>query len=167
MSQPEYHLTADNADAYLHDLCDAGDKALVEQHCAECEPCRTVLEQGRKRLATLTTLPAHEPSEQLIQATLKTVEEHEPRLRRRRRRDRLIGSEWCSRWRRCRRRSGHGSELRHVVGIRKRKRRRETNRRWRGIAYEARPTLRTPTVERRSSASATGTGHVLSAPIIT
>src|SRR5947209_18841965 len=86
MSQPDEHLTADTADAYLHDLLNADEKARVDHDCAECETCRAILEQARKRHAALAALPGHEPSEQLIQTTLKAVEEHEPRRRRLRRR---------------------------------------------------------------------------------
>ena len=86
MSGPDEHLTADTADAYLHDLLDADQKARVDRDCAECETCRATLEQARKRLAALTALPPHEPSEQLIQSTLKAVEARETRLRRLRRR---------------------------------------------------------------------------------
>ncbi|MBI1916994.1 MAG: hypothetical protein HYS12_19980 [Planctomycetes bacterium] len=86
MSRPDEHLTADTADAYLHDLLSSDEKARVDLDCAECETCRAILEQALKRLAGLTALPAHEPSEQLIQSTLKAVEERESRLRRLRRR---------------------------------------------------------------------------------
>ena len=69
MSRPDEHLSADTADAYLHDLLDADQKVRVDVHSAECETCRTTLEQALKRLAALTALPPHEPSEQLIQST--------------------------------------------------------------------------------------------------
>jgi hypothetical protein len=60
-------------DDYLHDVLDARDAAYVEQHCEACRICKPALEEARKRLAALSTLPALEPSHQLIQATLQRI----------------------------------------------------------------------------------------------
>jgi hypothetical protein len=56
------------------DALDAADAACVERHCDGCRICKTALDEARKRFAALQTLPAIEPSEQLIQATLKRID---------------------------------------------------------------------------------------------
>src|SRR5262249_55278044 len=85
MFQPDEHVAA-HVDDYLHDLLEPADAAHVERHCAECEACRAALERGRQRRAALASLPACEPSEQLIRSTLQGVEADEQRRRRLRRR---------------------------------------------------------------------------------
>ncbi len=79
------HIAA-HADDFLHGLLDAADADHVRKHIADCETCCTALAHAEKRRATLASLPAHEPSERLLQSTLQGVEVHEQRRRRRRRR---------------------------------------------------------------------------------
>jgi hypothetical protein len=69
----------------LHDVLDAPDAAYVEQHCEACRICKPALEDARKRIAALETLPAVEPSQQLIQATLRRIDVHENQKRKVRR----------------------------------------------------------------------------------
>src|SRR5262249_23357267 len=74
-----------HVDTYLHDALDAADAAYVERHCDGCRVCKLALDEARKRFAALQTLPAIEPSEQLIQATLKGIDAHHGRMTRVRR----------------------------------------------------------------------------------
>src|SRR5262245_19990614 len=64
-------------DDYLHDVLDDHDATYVEQHCEACRICKPALEDARKRFTALQTLPAVEPSQQLIQATLQRIDTHE------------------------------------------------------------------------------------------
>jgi hypothetical protein len=73
-------------DDYLHDVLDGYDAAYVENHCEACRICKPALEDARKRLAALEMLPAVEPSQQLIGATLHRIDEHDRRTRKVRRR---------------------------------------------------------------------------------
>src|SRR5262249_24561643 len=57
----------------------------VERHCDSCAICKLALEGARKRFAALETLPAIEPSEQLVQSTLRRIDEHDRRTRKLRR----------------------------------------------------------------------------------
>jgi hypothetical protein len=72
-------------DDYLHDVLDPRDALYVEHHCEACRICKPALEEARKRLTALQTLPAVEPSQQLIQATLQRIDTHEHRNRKVRR----------------------------------------------------------------------------------
>src|SRR6516164_11291455 len=72
-------------DDYLHDVLDPADAAYLEQHCEACRICKPALEEARKRFAALETLPAVEPSQQLIQATLLRIDAHENQKRKVRR----------------------------------------------------------------------------------
>jgi hypothetical protein len=72
-------------DDYLHDVLEPYDAAYVERHCEECRICKPALEEARKRLAALQTLPAIEPSQQLIQATLQRIDTQDRRTRKIRR----------------------------------------------------------------------------------
>lgn len=60
-------------DDYLHDALDASDAAYVERHCDSCPICKLALDAARKRAAALETLPVIEPSERLIQTTLRRI----------------------------------------------------------------------------------------------
>src|SRR6516225_6365866 len=72
-------------DDYLHDVLDAADAAYVERHCDSCRICKPALEDARKRFAALETLPAIEPSDRLVQATLQRIGAHDRRTRKIRR----------------------------------------------------------------------------------
>src|SRR5262249_38729896 len=72
-------------DDYLHDVLDAHDAAYVERHCETCRICKLALEEARKRSAALETLPAAEPSEQLVQSTLRRIDAYDRRTRKVRR----------------------------------------------------------------------------------
>jgi uncharacterized protein YfaS (alpha-2-macroglobulin family) len=85
MFHPDEHI-AEHADDFLHGLLAPSEADHVRKHTAECETCRTALEQAEKRRAALSLSPAHEPSEQLIQSTLKGIDTHERNRRRLRRR---------------------------------------------------------------------------------
>ncbi len=84
----------DQVDAYVHDALYHDERKYVAAHCRTCPVCKVALEEAEKRLAVLQTLPAAEPSEQLIQATLNNIDTDEQRraLRRRRVRRALIWS---------------------------------------------------------------------------
>src|SRR5262245_62593398 len=84
MSTPYEHVL-DRVDDYLHDVLDPAKVTYVEQHCASCPVCKVALEEARKRLAALESVPPSEASEQLIQATLKKIDTHEQERPRRRR----------------------------------------------------------------------------------
>src|SRR5215831_14890976 len=72
-------------DDYLHDALHSMDAAYVERHCDSCRICKPALEDARKRFAALETLPAIEPSEQVIKATLERIAAHDVRTRKVRR----------------------------------------------------------------------------------
>ena len=72
-------------DDYLHKALSSMDAVYVERHCDSCRICKLALEDARKRFAALETLPAIEPSEQLIQSTLQRIDVHDRRTRKVRR----------------------------------------------------------------------------------
>jgi uncharacterized protein YfaS (alpha-2-macroglobulin family) len=72
-------------DDFLHEALESADAAYVERHCDSCRICKLALDDARKRFAALETLPAIEPSERLIQATLGRIDAHERRTRKVRR----------------------------------------------------------------------------------
>src|SRR5438105_5005030 len=72
-------------DDYLHDVLNGYDAAYVERHCETCRICKLALEDARKRAGALETLPAAEPSEQLIRSTLQRIDIHDRRTRKVRR----------------------------------------------------------------------------------
>jgi hypothetical protein len=74
-----------HVDDYLHDALDAADAGYVERHCDGCRICKLALDEARKRFAVLQALPPIEPSEQLIQATLRRIDSHHGRILRVRR----------------------------------------------------------------------------------
>jgi hypothetical protein len=82
---PRTDHVADYVDDYLHDLLDEDAAAHVARHCAECPACAAALEEARKRLTALQSLPPTEAPERLVQATVAAVQEHadRPRIRRR------------------------------------------------------------------------------------
>jgi hypothetical protein len=75
MSDTTPHV-ADLADDFVHDLLPAWRAAEVERHCAECEPCRTAVEEARRRLAALKAVPPVETPPQLVETTVAAVEGH-------------------------------------------------------------------------------------------
>jgi hypothetical protein len=72
-------------DDYLHDLLDETDAARVARHCGECAACAVALEEARKRLTALQSLPPSEAPERLVRATVAAVENRVWRWRRVRR----------------------------------------------------------------------------------
>jgi hypothetical protein len=84
MPVPEQHVPA-LLDDYVHGLLEPEVALQVERHCAGCPSCGLALEEARKRLAALESLPACEASEPLIQQTLGRIESYEQRRRRLRR----------------------------------------------------------------------------------
>jgi hypothetical protein len=68
-------------DDYVHDLLPDADAGRVESHCAACPKCARALEQARRRLALLHTVPPVEPSAGLVRATLDRIESAPARLR--------------------------------------------------------------------------------------
>ncbi len=82
LSQDDHVL--DRVDAYLHDVLPSADAQRVEKHCAACPICQVALDEARKRLSALDTLPVVEASDELIRAT-------EQRVRRYRRRKFTVG----------------------------------------------------------------------------
>jgi A-macroglobulin TED domain/Alpha-2-macroglobulin family/MG2 domain/Macroglobulin domain MG3/Bacterial Alpha-2-macroglobulin MG10 domain len=74
----------DSVDDYLHDLLDDVDADRVARHCAACATCGAALEEARKRLTALQTVPPTEASEELVRDTVTGVEKHERRRRRQR-----------------------------------------------------------------------------------
>jgi hypothetical protein len=82
---PRTDHVADYVDDYLHDLLDEDGAAHVARHCAECPACAAALEEARKRLTALQSLPPTEAPERLVRATVAAVRESadRPRIRRR------------------------------------------------------------------------------------
>jgi len=66
----------DYVDAYLHDVLTKRDKEQVAAHCQACTICRVALDEARKRLEALQSLPPIEAPDALIQATLERVQRH-------------------------------------------------------------------------------------------
>ena len=63
----------DYVDAYLHDALPSYEKRFVEHHCQTCLICRTALDEARKRLAVLQSVPPAEASAALILATEQKI----------------------------------------------------------------------------------------------
>lgn len=72
----------DFVDDYLHDVLSPDDAAAVEQHCQRCPICRAALEEARRRLDAVRSLPACEASGELVRRTLEHVEKIGPRRER-------------------------------------------------------------------------------------
>jgi anti-sigma factor RsiW len=73
MSSANIHVD-DLLDDYLHDLLTPQERDRVEGHCARCPECARAMEQARRRLALLQSMPPAEPSAQLVPATVARVE---------------------------------------------------------------------------------------------
>src|SRR5262245_28715031 len=70
----------DYVDGYLHETLSARDRENFLHHVQVCPICQVALEEGRKRLAALESLPVIEASESLIHATISRIAAHrEPR----------------------------------------------------------------------------------------
>ena len=79
MLQPDDHIL-EYVDGYLHEALSARDQETLLQHVQVCPICQVVLEEGRKRLAALQSVPVVEASESLINATILRIAAHrEPR----------------------------------------------------------------------------------------
>jgi alpha-2-macroglobulin-like protein len=72
MFQPNDHVAA-HVDDYLHELLSQDDAGHVQRHCETCPACRTALDEARRRLAALRSVPAKEAPQTLIQSTLARV----------------------------------------------------------------------------------------------
>jgi hypothetical protein len=70
-------------DDYLHDLLEPADAARVERHCAACPACRAALDEARQLRAALQAVPPSEASPQLLAATMRGIDDHERRRKRR------------------------------------------------------------------------------------
>ncbi|MFQ5493777.1 MAG: alpha-2-macroglobulin family protein [Phycisphaerae bacterium] len=73
-------------DAYLNGLLTHADAEYVEHRCDVSPVWKAALEEARRRQQLLRTVPVSEASEHLIQSTLSHIEDHERRVRHRRRR---------------------------------------------------------------------------------
>ncbi len=81
----DYSHILEFVDSYLFGVLTPGEEEYVVQHCAKCRICAVALEEARKRVTALESLPAAEPSEELIHKSLKKVEIYEKGVPRRRR----------------------------------------------------------------------------------
>jgi hypothetical protein len=72
MLNPNDHVL-DYVDGYLHETLSTQDRETLQQHCEVCPICQVALEEGRRRLAALHSLPVVEASEQLIRATEQRI----------------------------------------------------------------------------------------------
>ena len=77
MLTPDDHVLQ-YVDAYLHDVLYPSEKWQVAEHCEVCPICRVVLDEARKRLEVLESLPPVEASEALIAATRKRIQQFRP-----------------------------------------------------------------------------------------
>jgi hypothetical protein len=82
---PRTEHVVDHLDDYLHDLLDEQSAAHVVRHCAQCATCAASLEEARKRLSALQSVPPSEASGRLVRATIAGIEHYESRRRWRRR----------------------------------------------------------------------------------
>jgi hypothetical protein len=74
----------DQMDDYLHHLLTHSGASHVKSHCADCPTCKAALEEARKRLAALQSLPISEASEEMIQGTMNRIATEEQRRDRQR-----------------------------------------------------------------------------------
>ena len=81
MSDSTLHV-AELSDDYVHGLLSDEKAAEVERHCAECEPCRTALEQARGRFEALRAVPPEQPSPQLVEKTVEAVQRRRAAVKR-------------------------------------------------------------------------------------
>ncbi len=81
---PRADHVLDSVDDYLHDLLDAAAADHVARHCAACPTCAAALEEARKRLSALESVPPTEASEGLVRETVAGVSRYERRRRLRR-----------------------------------------------------------------------------------
>jgi len=65
----------DYVDAYLHRVLSEADSATLEAHCQACPICRVALDEARKRLSVMQSLPVVEASESLIRRTERLIAE--------------------------------------------------------------------------------------------
>ncbi len=77
MYTPDDHVLQ-YVDAYLHDVLHPSEKRQVAEHCEVCPICRVALDEARKRLEVLESLPPVEASEALIAATRKRIQQYRP-----------------------------------------------------------------------------------------
>src|SRR5882724_7551860 len=75
MLHPDDHVL-DYVDGYLHETLSAKDRETLQQHCQVCPICQVALEEGRRRMAALQSVPVIEASERLIRATEQRIAEH-------------------------------------------------------------------------------------------
>jgi hypothetical protein len=82
---PRTEHVIDHVDDYLHDLLDEQNAAHVVRHCTQCATCAAALEEARKRLSALQSVPPSEASGRLVRATIAGIDHYESRRRWRRR----------------------------------------------------------------------------------
>jgi type II secretory pathway pseudopilin PulG len=75
MLRPDDHVL-DYVDGYLHETLSARDRDTLLKHVQLCPICQVALEEGRKRLAALQSLPVVEASDSLIRATEQRIAAH-------------------------------------------------------------------------------------------
>jgi uncharacterized protein YfaS (alpha-2-macroglobulin family) len=75
MLHPDDHVL-DYVDSYLHEALSARDLETFLEHVRVCPICQVALEEGRKRLAALQSVPVIEASDSLINATITRIAEH-------------------------------------------------------------------------------------------
>jgi type II secretory pathway pseudopilin PulG len=75
MLRPDDHVL-DYVDGYLHETLSARDRETLLQHVQLCPICQVALEEGRKRLAALQSVPVVEASDSLIRATEQRIAAH-------------------------------------------------------------------------------------------
>lgn len=76
----------DLLDDFIHDLLGPDEAARVESHCAACPRCGRALEQARRRMSLMQSVPRSEPSADLVEKTVNKVEEHKKSATKSRRR---------------------------------------------------------------------------------
>ena len=73
MSASSEHVV-DLLDDYVHGLLKPQESDRVAGHCARCADCARALEQARRRLTLLQSVPPAEPSATLVQTTIEHIE---------------------------------------------------------------------------------------------
>ena len=72
----------DYVDAYLHEALALDEMRYVREHCDKCQICRLALEEAKRRLQAVQSLPPVEAPESLIQIAEQRIARHR-RIRRR------------------------------------------------------------------------------------
>src|SRR5687767_7641700 len=72
-SSNHVHLLVDD---YVHELLGPEEAARVDIHCASCPGCMKALDEARRRLTLMQSVPASERPADLPQRTVAQVEAH-------------------------------------------------------------------------------------------